>query len=277
MIVGNNGTGSLTIQDQASVYVTNNLSIKSFSSVSLNGGTLRFNTVGGSAGLNNLNYTAGTIQLAGDRNFLSPSDGITTLYGSTPTIPSGKALTIEGRAFIVATTGRVNGGTLTSLTSMQIGNNGTSVLEITNGGTVSNIDGLIEGTVNNSQSHVIVSGAGSTWNNSGNLAVGEQGGGSNITVTLTVNEGATVFVGQSLEIVNQASLNLQGGTIRFDGYSRDSTGQINFSSGTVQLAGNRNVGTDAAIADFFGAAPIIPTGKALVVEGTAAITRLGRR
>ena len=69
--VGSAANGSLTIEDQGAVHVGTTLSIASFSQVHLNGGTLRFNTVGGSAGLNQLFYSAGTIQLAGHATLAS--------------------------------------------------------------------------------------------------------------------------------------------------------------------------------------------------------------
>ena len=65
---------------------------------------------------------------------------------------------------------------------------------------------------------------------------------------------------------------MSGGTIRFDGYSRSPNGAFYFNAGTIQLAGNRTIGSDTAIADFFGSSPTIPTGKALVVEGTAMLS-----
>jgi len=95
LVVGNAGTGNLFIQNNATAYVTNNLSINGTSAVNLNGGTLRFNTIGGTGGLSRLNYTAGTIQLAGPRTF-DTDVTIKTLFGATPTIPSGKSLVIEG-------------------------------------------------------------------------------------------------------------------------------------------------------------------------------------
>jgi hypothetical protein len=68
-------------------------------------------------------------------------------------------------------------------------------------------------------------------------------------------------------------LNLSGGgTIRFNGYFRNPVGAVTYTGGTVQLAGNRTLGSDAATVDFFGGAPTIPTDKALVVEGTATLT-----
>ena len=67
------------------------------------------------------------------------------------------------------------------------------------------------------------------------------------------------------------TVTLNGGTLRFDNYDRDSAGTFNFFAGTIQLAGNRTIGTDAAITELFGAAPTLTTGKGLTVEGTATL------
>ena len=101
LVVGDSGTGTLTIQGTGSAS-TNNLTINTASAVNLNGGTLRFDAVGGSGGVSHISYTAGTIQLAGDRNlgYLNTDSTIATLFGILPTISSGKGLIIEGGATI---------------------------------------------------------------------------------------------------------------------------------------------------------------------------------
>ncbi len=327
-IVGNSSIedpGALTIQDQASVYLMNNLSIQSFSNVNLNGGTLRFNTVGGTAGLNNLHFNAGTIQLAGNRNLGSDSV-ITTLYGSMPTISSGKGLTVEGIANIgaaIAETVLVNGGRLTAQSLLRVGGAGNGVLQVTNGGTVVGTgNGLsIGGSALGRTGSVIISGAGSSMSLQNGVGVGAVLGGSggslvisdggslnsasaliggleattngtatvtgpgsswNLpdsplsvgsigTGTLNIQNQALVHVGTDLFINPNGTVNLDGGTLRFDTLS-DSSNRLNFNYGTIQLAGNRGLGSDAVITRFFGVTPTITTGKGLTVEGTATIS-----
>ncbi|HMO87085.1 MAG TPA: hypothetical protein PKC18_19420, partial [Lacipirellulaceae bacterium] len=116
-------------------------------------------------------------------------------------------------------------------------------------------------------SPVTVENAGSAWNITGNLAVGNLGAS-----TLAIKDQATVHLGGQLDVW-QGIVNLEGGTLRFDGYFRAPYGTINYSSGVVQLAGNRNIGTDMAISDFLTAVPSLPTGKGLTVEGTATLTK----
>ena len=69
LTVGNNGVGILTIGAGTQVYVGTQLNIHNdlSSTVKLNGGTLRFNTLNDPG--NKLNFISGTLQLGGDRNF----------------------------------------------------------------------------------------------------------------------------------------------------------------------------------------------------------------
>jgi T5SS/PEP-CTERM-associated repeat protein len=112
--VGNPGIGTLTIQGSGSAS-TNSLTISAASTVNLNGGTLRFNTIGGSGGLSRLNYTAGTIQLSGNRTI--GSDPIETLFYAGAqfghVIPTGKTLAVEGEVTVdIERTLQVIGGQL---------------------------------------------------------------------------------------------------------------------------------------------------------------------
>ena len=55
--------------------------------------------------------------------------------------------------------------------------------------------------------------------------------------------------------VYNGAYTLSGGTLRLDSYVRDSSATFNFFAGTIQLTGDRAIGTDTAIQDLFGAAP----------------------
>ena len=137
-IVGNSGIGTLTIQGTGSVSVGTNLSINSASNVNVNGGTLRFNTVSGTGGVSRLNYNAGAIRLAGNRT-IGTDPVVSSLFGATPTIPTGKELLVEGNLNI-ATSLSVNGGKLSQVPGALFFSSGTSgnpvTLSITNGGKV---------------------------------------------------------------------------------------------------------------------------------------------
>ncbi len=266
VIVGNNGTGALVIQDQASVFITNSLTINSsvnnLSTVNLNGGTLRFNTI---SGISRVNYTSGTIQLAGNRDILFDA-GLFDFYGASRIITAGKGLKVEGTTTIRQDkTLTVSGGTFTSQGLLTLGAPGFSSgdLIVNSGGTVvAGADVKLD-----TFGFASVSGAGSSWTVVGNFQVSPTGGRGDLSIS---NQG-NLYIGNTLSIGSSGSVVLNGGTIRFNGYSRDVVGAITYTAGTVQLAGNRTLGGDAAMLDLFGAAPAIPTGKALIVEGTATI------
>lgn len=157
---------------------------------------------------------------------------------------------------------------------LEVGRAGNGTLMIADGGTVVSSTGII-GAYNFANGTVTVNGAGSSWLNSGNLFMSGDSFSdfSATSATLNVNDGGTVFIGSKLKLWFGAIVNLNGGTIRFNNYERDSNASFNFTRGTIQLAGNRGVGTDAVIAEFFGSAPTIAFGKGLAVEGVATLQR----
>jgi T5SS/PEP-CTERM-associated repeat protein len=272
VIVGSSGTGSLWVNSGASVFVLNNVSINNFSVLNINGGTLRFN---GISGLNRVNYFSGTVQLAGPRYFTDAT--ITTLYGANPTIPSGKGLTVEHRGTI-DTIVTVDGGDLNftpagDFLEVALGS-ADGTLVITNGGTVESQKAFIGDT--NHTGVVSVSGAGSAWNIAGDLEVGYGAGVGHLTVNdealvhIDVGDGGSQENG-ILKIQPTGTVTLAGGTIRFIGFELLPGGVFDFRAGTIQLAGNRSVGSDTAIADIFGGAPTLTAGKGLIVEGTATL------
>lgn len=259
-VVANLGTAALNISGQASVFLNNSLTIGALGGVNLNGGSLRFDS---SSGLNRLTYTAGTIQLAGNRTY-SGDAAINDLFGNN--IPAGKTLVVEGQA-LINTTVNVNGGRLTSLFQVRVGDPSPGSIAVTNGGSVVAPTGII-GFIGSGNS-VTVSGTGSLWSNE-TLFIGI-GGASG---TLTISPGGTVFVGAQLLRSPSATINLVGGTLHFDADAvapAGSNGVFDFQSGTIRLGGDRNLASDALAVEFFGAAPTIAAGKTLAVDGVATL------
>jgi T5SS/PEP-CTERM-associated repeat protein len=277
LTVGSGGTGVLNISNSGTV-TTTTLSINSTSNINLNGGTLRFNTIGGTGGLSRINYTAGTIQLAGNRDLASDPVFLNLFAGGT-LIPAGKGLFVEGSASVGAPVSPllVNGGTLTAQNGISVGaTGGTGVLEITNGGIV-NSAGVGIGNNLNTSGKVTISGPGSTWIINGGLTVGFDGARSGV---LTIRDGGLVHVANLLQLGHDDFINLEGGTIRFDSYFNwnvggGGVGKFNFHAGTLQLAGNRTIGTENAtldpILDTLGPAPTLTANKGLTIEGTATL------
>ncbi|MCC7083591.1 MAG: hypothetical protein IT427_01130, partial [Pirellulales bacterium] len=260
------GAGSLTIQDQAVVHAGNLLAINSLSMVSLNGGTLRFNTA---TGLNRLDYTAGTIQLAGDRN-LKTDPMIAAIYGSTPNITTGKGLTIEGSGSIGSGMNpvesvAVTGGRL-KVSSLKVGGDGYGILQITDGGALDVTAGagtlFIAGNDAPYTGSVDVSGAGSMINSEVYLGVGGLlAGGS-----MTISSGAVVncFNGGGIGgPINTSSVTVTDAGSTWNLVGSDLTvGGSAFGYGTlnVQDAGTVFVGNELRIYSASGSAVNVAGG-----------------
>jgi T5SS/PEP-CTERM-associated repeat protein len=274
LLVGNPGVGALTIENGGTVHVGATLSINNSSNVTLNGGALRFNT---GFGLNRLTYTAGTIQLAGNRTLDSDAT-VTFLYGpglappASITIPTGKALHVEGNSsqFQNNRTVTINGGSLSS-TNHTIGlfASGGGFLVVNSGGTMTTSANATLGDVSGSFGTATVSGAGSSWNIGGSAVIGASGNDG--VGTLSIQDQSLVYVGTALSINNFSTVTVQGGTLRFNTIS--GLNRLTYTSGTIQLAGDRGVGTDATITTLYGAFPTVPVGKGLTVEGVATLTK----
>ena len=160
-------------------------------------------------------------------------------------------------------------GTIVTNTYARVGFSASGYLNIIDGGSMHTaFDGHLArqyGTGN-----ATVRGAGSTWFLGNNLQLIFHPNGA--IGVLNIEDQALVHVGNTLN--NDGSIvNLSGGTLRFNNYVEVNDGEFNFNFGTIQLAGSRSVGTDGAIAKFFGSTPIIPTGKGLTVEGTATLSK----
>ena len=174
--IGSNGTGTLNVLDQALVHIGSALSINSRSTVNVQGGSLRFNTI---SGLDRLTYTSGTIQLAGDRG-VGVDATITTLYGASPTVPTGKGLTAEGTATLTKRL-TIDGGAFKT-TSLVVGAGGSlffdhGVLELT-GGSVSGLTNLFvpangEFRASGAATARITAAAGSTITATGDVTLGD--------------------------------------------------------------------------------------------------------
>jgi T5SS/PEP-CTERM-associated repeat protein len=288
--VGVVGTGTLNIQNNASVYVANSLSINNLSNVNLSGGSLRFDTIGGTGGLSRLNYSSGTIRLQGSRDFFTDPT-IATLFGNAPTISAGKKLITEGNSTIsfgtLSDVVRINGGSLQANGDVIVGVSGVpgSVgnLEIINGGTVNcnamNIgytffedDFFNDGVVR-------VSGSGSSLTATDHITLGRRfvAGdplAKSYVGSLTVEDGALVDV-KTLIMDDEGTVNINGGTIRIDELQsvllQGTHGEINFNAGKLALRGDRTIGIDPIIDRVLGGAPSLTTAKELAIEETATL------
>lgn len=163
-VVGLLGTASMNITGTGSAYITNDLAINNTSNVTLNGGTLRVNTV--SAGLNRLIFQSGTLQLGGSQRDLTTDSTIAAFFGASPVIPAGKGLTIEGTTTLGSSLGagaRVQGGTFRTDGIFYVGGlgNGFSGTHFVEQGGKSNHGNYRLGDFSGSDGTTIVDGLGS--------------------------------------------------------------------------------------------------------------------
>jgi outer membrane autotransporter protein len=143
----------------------------------------------------------------------------------------------------------VRGAGATAL-NLAVGQNGTGMLVVQNGGTLTDFGGFV-GNLPGSQGTVIISGAGSTWTNMSNVVVGGLGTG-----TLTIQNGGTV--------------NSSGG---------GSVGLAVGSTGTVTVTGpgstwNNSPGGGLNIGSF-GTGILTITNGGMVINNTAFTANIG--
>jgi T5SS/PEP-CTERM-associated repeat protein len=271
------GSGfGLTIEGQAALQTN----------LTLDGGTL---TVGGMEDVHNLDFRSGTLVNTGT---ITEEIMVNASGDPNSIIIRGKDAVWENPAEIFyvgeysngPTELRVEAGGFVSNVSSHVGceSRGTATVTVTGekstwensdelrigggwvGGELTVSDG---GSVLSETGHidyngtVAVTGNGSQWN-SGDLYVNDEG-------KLSITNGGTVWVEDTFEI-DGGHVTLDGGTLRLDHYSFLG-GTLDYLSGTIQFAGNRNVGTDTSIAAIYGASPVLMEGKGLKVEGTVTL------
>ncbi len=256
LTIGEAGQGTLTVAGGAAVQSTN----------------ARIGAASGSSGTVTLTGSGSTWSVV---DFLNVAeDGTGTL-----TIEDGAQVTVSNPSFasvIAFASGRAGhvtvrgpGSSWSTAGHMRVGVAGFGTLTIADGGSVSTV--LADIAFSSGSSSVTLTGQDATWTVDTLLDVGGSRFGPGGTGVLTIGPGATVFVGDKLTIWDQGVVNLHGGTLRMDRYERFASDVFNLLAGTVQLAGNRNVGADPVIADLYGPAPTLAAGIGLTVEGTATL------
>jgi T5SS/PEP-CTERM-associated repeat protein len=120
---------------------------------------------------------------------------------------------------------------------ISIGTAGKGTLTISSGGQVTSEEGRIAAMGASASGEVTITGAGSSWTTTSNVAVGtigtgtlnvENGGSLNVATTLSLGDFAGAPVG---------TLNFHGGTISTDSFTRAAGAVLNWTDGTLSVVG----------------------------------------
>ncbi|MER9948491.1 autotransporter domain-containing protein [Mesorhizobium sp. M0047] len=188
---GDNSTSDVTVNAGSSWTSSSSLVVGSFGLATLdilNGGVVT-DVVGIVAGGSN---AQGVVKIDGIGSAWLNTDSLTVGSSGvgTVTVSNGGKVSSDS-AYIGRYSGSTGSVTIDDATwtnngALYVGHDGDGELVIKNGGVVSNADGIM-GYSTDSNSQVIVAGAGSTWANSGSLTVGDSGKGF-----LVIDQGGAV-------------------------------------------------------------------------------------
>ena len=218
----------------------------------------------------NLGQTSGVGQLRIGREGIG---SFTVEAGATADIAGGVrlgvntadadgTLTIDGAGSQVTTT-------VTSVVGTIVGNNGTGTLNITNGGSLTNVEGRI-GNQPGAVGIALVDGAGSIWTNTGPLRIGGDNSGDGGTGTLTIRNSGTVNVSDTTILWgSDDTLTLDNGTLRTGAWNNANGGIFNFTAGTFAITNDDayigTSGTGSGLGNNF----TVPTSSTLEITGGA--------
>ena len=261
----NNATGdhndTLVVGNISDVTGTANLNVESGADLTLDSLTVGINTAPGPTGAMTVTGIGSTITQSGASSLtIGRATGNTGILN----VNSSGVFTTGTGPIALNTTGRINisGGALNANGALTMASGG--ILSIGSGGTLNvnaGIDNSAGGTFNFVSGELVV--IGGTVTSAGAFTVGSGGGG-----TLNIAEQGVVHVGTALTINSTSNVNLNGGTLRFNTIS--GLNRLNYNSGTIQLAGDRNADTDPTILSLFPGFDIVGF-ESLKVEGAAFI------
>jgi len=154
----------------------------------------------------------------------------------------------EGKVTVTganSTLGTTNGGS----GAVYVGNNGAGELRIEDGGRVSNATGFV-GTQDGATGTATVTGAGSLWENSGDLILAGNSttGGTTGTGALTISDGGTVSVAGTTRVHTNGTVNLEASGTLQTRHLNATGGAFNFQGGTLIADGT--ITGDLAVPEF---------------------------
>ncbi|QDT01581.1 beta strand repeat-containing protein [Adhaeretor mobilis] len=257
-ISGNDSTWTTGDQLQAGIIDVFNGGLLESRSAAING-AVTVDSTGGTAQWDNQTAITFTPGIAG-ASLSIVGGGIVTTGSTSMNASNGSAssASIDGAGSAWNHTG-----------NLDIGGTGSNVLQILNGGVVTNATGLAAGG-----STTTLSGNDSRWTNSAGLTVGTTSAAP-VSDRVTINSGAVVEVAGAMTLENTGLIELSGGTLKFDASSSSVSGQFVMTSGTLHLtdAAGYSFGSSGNVVDqtFGGAQAFVPAGMSLVVDNTLTV------
>ncbi|MCM5557698.1 autotransporter domain-containing protein [Pleomorphomonas sp. JP5] len=266
LYLGNEGTGTLSIADQASVHAGTTYLGSGYGSLGrldlAGGGTFTstgdlyvgFAGVGGSsepAAEGILNVTSGTVQ--------NVNGAIANGTGSTGTA------TITGASSSWTNTGRLT-----------VGSGGVGTLTISAGGDVTSVDGIIGQTTNTAGSSATVTGVGSTWTGTGTLFVGISGASELKVLSGGAVTSAAAVIGRhstSKATVSGSGSSWNTGALSVGGDTSDPVGAA--GNGTLAVSSSGSVTSSSAQLGLnstdSGTATVGGSGSTWKINGTLSV------
>jgi hypothetical protein len=188
------------------------------------------------------------------RVFNAPTSTAATCYGQSSLFIVAGVNVLDASALGLAATLQprtaINGTNVTYAGTFVLGSNSPfSTLVVTNGGVLTSDASVIGNSAASGSNSVWVGGAGSVWNNTGNLTVGNTGsfnslwvgmGGQVLSSNIVIGAGA----GSSNNAVNLAGGNLSATNSHGDGFLEVRNGALTVNAGTVTV--NQLVSTNYA-------------------------------
>jgi len=208
-------TGTVTVSGAASVW-RNMLDLTLGGRDEYDGGSASLDLSGGSRVFVGDVDPATAIDLPDTVLVVSDDDSL----GGQLLLRNGATINNDGSAYLGLNTGEHGtatvtgaGSTLDTFDFLYVGYQGEGMLTVTDGGTVSNGNGDVGHASGSSGTVTLDSG---TWTNSGGLNLGGRSDAAGGTGTVTVSPDGLLAVGETLRIWPLGTLNLHGGTVRFD-------------------------------------------------------------
>jgi T5SS/PEP-CTERM-associated repeat protein len=248
--IAGSGTGTLNIDSDASLAATGALTIgdpagTQVGTLNFNGGTISagsFTRVGASA----FNWTDGTLLINGG----AFNNG-------------GANLVINGSALDDLPALRLSSGATSAvaqLPNLTIGSDRQGALIVSGGSNFQTTTAALGGADGGSGS-LHVEGLGSTFSTTGDLGVGGTTAAAGGLGGVTLGPGGTVTANGTLRLWGGGSINIAGGTLRFNTLAANG-GKTSFSSGTVQVLTDFNANA-AALDALLGPAHTLGVGRTI--------------